>query len=131
MVCLDTTFIIDVLRGKEEMIELEKRLYNSNENLTIASPTAMEVITGALLSSKPNEEKNKVKKFLDLLNIISFSRNEAEEAGKMVANLKKTGKMIEVEDIMIGAIAKVNNQTLITKNIKHFSRIEGLNIETY
>lgn len=32
---------------------------------------------------------------------------------------------------MIAAISISNNETLITKNKKHFERIEGLKIETY
>lgn len=39
--------------------------------------------------------------------------------------------MINIEDIMLAGIALTHNESIITRNIKHFSKIEGLKIETY
>lgn len=39
--------------------------------------------------------------------------------------------MIDLEDIMIAAIAITNNEKLITRNEKHFRRIKGLEVEGY
>lgn len=39
--------------------------------------------------------------------------------------------MIDPEDAMIAGIALINNETVLTKNVEHFSRIRDLKIETY
>ena len=39
------------------------------------------------------------------------------------------GEILDLADIMIAAIVIVNNETLLTKNIKHFKRIPELIIE--
>jgi len=39
--------------------------------------------------------------------------------------------MIDIEDIMIAAIAIVNGEKILTRNSKHFKRIEGLEVEEY
>ncbi len=39
--------------------------------------------------------------------------------------------MIDPEDAMIAGIALINNESVLTKNVEHFSRIRDLKIETY
>ena len=41
--------------------------------------------------------------------------------------LKQKGKLIKEADILIAAYCLVNGYTLITRNIKDFNRIDGLN----
>jgi tRNA(fMet)-specific endonuclease VapC len=91
----------------------------------------MELIKGASLSSKQITEKQKVFKFLATLSVISLGKEEAILAGQIETELTKKGEIIETEDIMIGAIAKKHNQTILTRNLKHFNRIPDLSIETY
>ncbi len=55
----------------------------------------------------------------------------AKLAGQINAELKRTGKIIDYGDVLIAATAKYYDLRLITRNYKHFSRIEGLQIETY
>lgn len=38
-----------------------------------------------------------------------------------------TGQVIEDNDIYIAAISMVNACTLVTANVRHFGRVEGLN----
>ena len=38
---------------------------------------------------------------------------------------------IDPEDAMIAGIARTNKQRIITRNVKHFSDIEGVEIENY
>lgn len=45
--------------------------------------------------------------------------------------IENEGEIIDIEDIMIGAIAKRNNETIITRNKKHFEKIPGLKIASY
>ena len=131
MVCLDTSFLIDVLRGEKRAEEIEKRLDEGTEPVKVASPTVMELISGALLSNNPETEKQKVHQLLSYLIVLSLDKESAIIAGNTEAELTKAGEKIDVEDIMIGAIAKKGNETLLTRNKKHFEKIKGLKIESY
>ena len=131
MVCLETSFIIDVIRGEEQVSEIEKQLDKGSEAITVAAPTVMELVKGAELSNKPKSEKEKVHNFLSSLIILNLDKESAMLAGEIEAELRKKGEIIQIEDIMIGAIAKHNSETLITRNKKHFERITNLEIETY
>lgn len=44
---------------------------------------------------------------------------------------RKKGELIEDADLLIAATCIVNDLVLITNNRKHFSRIEGLDIENW
>ena len=51
-----------------------------------------------------------------------------EVAARTYANLRKKGKTIGDADIMIAAFCVVNDYTLVTANIKHFTDIDGLQL---
>ena len=131
MVCLETSFLVDILRGKEQARQLLENLEKGRDALTIASPSIMELVNGAILNPKVKNEKDKVISFLSSFSVLTFDKDSSIMAGEIEADLTRRGQDIETEDIMIGAIAKQNGEKLITKNIKHFERIKGLEVQGY
>jgi tRNA(fMet)-specific endonuclease VapC len=130
MVCLDTTFVIDFIRNDKGAVNLFEKL-KFGESITIASPSIMEVMLGVHLSFKPEKERNEIMILLSSARILPLGYNSALLAGKINAELVLSGETLSTSDIMIGAICKHNNQTLITRNKKHFEKIDGLKLETY
>jgi predicted nucleic acid-binding protein len=53
------------------------------------------------------------------------------KAGKISGKLLTRGEEIDREDCIIGATALLNDEPILTRNVDHFSRIDGLEIETY
>jgi tRNA(fMet)-specific endonuclease VapC len=47
------------------------------------------------------------------------------------ADLTALGKIIGPNDMLIAAIARANNATLVTHNVGEFSRIVGIEIEDW
>lgn len=131
MVCLDTSFIIDLLRGRDNVLGIKNQIDSSSGQINVASPSVFELIAGAELSDRINDEKAKVRRFLSSLNILNLDMESAILAGEIEASLIKRGEKIEVEDVMIAAIAMKNKESLVTRNTKHFNKIEGLRIEGY
>jgi len=132
MVCLETTFAIDLLRGvnkeaREKMQSLEK----NREIITISAPTIIELISGSILTPKIEREKDKIIEFVSSFITLNLDKDSAIKSGEIEAELTKRGEKIGIEDVMIAAIALQNNEKLITRNIKHFEKIKGLNIEDY
>jgi len=135
MVCLDSSFVIDIIKGLDEAVKREREIDLSNEEITIAAPAITEVIVGLHLNRtkkySSQEEKDKVMKLINSLLVLNLDKGSAILAGEIEAELENKGTIIDIEDIMIGAIAKHNNETLITRNKKHFEKIPGLKIESY
>ena len=135
MVCLDSSVIIDILRGREHVKEIENKFDSSQEDIFIPSPVIMEIVRGInLKETQKNLKKNEKEEVDNLLSsffILDFDKESAIKAGEIEAELLNNGEIIDLEDIMIGAIALKNNQVLITRNKKHFERIKDLQIEGY
>ena len=131
MVCLDTTFVVDLIRGKDFVNSFIDKFEQDEEAIYIATPVIMELAKGAGLGVNKVEEKKKIKSFLSSFTILDFDEESAFLAGEIDANLRSEGEIIQIEDIMIGSIALKNNETLITRNKKHFEKIKGLKIESY
>ena len=64
------------------------------------------------------------------LNVIPISV-AIEEFARQKAPLRREGKLIDDFDLLIGCTAKVSQCVLVTENLKHLERGEGLGIENW
>lgn len=130
MACLDTTFLVDLLRGKEDIRNLKDELSKTESSLAVASPSIMELWLGACQAKASEQEKEKINQLLLSLEILSLDENSAKEAGEIEAELLNKGQIIEIEDIMTAAIAKMNGEKVVTRD-GHYARIPGLKVLKY
>lgn len=54
--------------------------------------------------------------------------DEALTAGDILANLRRTGQILGIEDVLIAASAITHSFAVVTANVRHFSRIKGLTV---
>ena len=119
MYCLETSFLINFLRGDKGV---RKKFNQLNGNiLYTTSITAFELL-------KYSNDIENTKELLSRLNVLEFGMEEAEIAGELSRNMKKIGKIIESFDILIAAITIKNDLTLITSD-KHFGKVIDLKVE--
>ncbi len=131
MVCLETTFLVDILRGNEKAKSILESIDNENDIKAIATPSIMELISGAIANPKIKGEKDKVINFINSFAIFDLNKESSILAGEIEAGLSQKGETIEPEDIMIAAICIKNKETLVTRNKKHFEKIPDLKIMSY
>ncbi|MBI3260594.1 MAG: PIN domain-containing protein [Ignavibacteriae bacterium] len=130
MACLETTFLIDLLRGEKRIEKMHEELNRTETTFSIAAPSVMELWTGANLSNLPQKEKEKINELISSFVVLHLKENSAKEAGDIESELIRKGQNIEIEDIMIAAIAKVNDEKLVTRD-EHYARIPGLKMLKY
>ncbi len=130
MACLETTFLVDLLQGKKDVKELKEEIDRTENAVSVAAPSVMELWTGTLLSKIPAGEKEKINELLLSLTILPLDEKSAKESGEIEAELIKTGMTIETEDIMIAGIARANGETVVTRD-PHYARIRGLKVLKY
>lgn len=127
--CLESSFIIDLLKGLDEAINLYKEIKDAPLTITaIASVALFEILRG--------EEKNpeKIQSFDELrskLVVLAFGEREAQEASNVEKTIHQKGDTIHPLDLFIGVTAKTNEAVLITRNVKDFQKIEGLDLRSY
>jgi predicted nucleic acid-binding protein len=57
------------------------------------------------------------------MTILPFDFNCAEQAARIYKDLKQKGRLIETEDLLIGATALEHNLRLATGNVRHFGLV--------
>jgi len=121
-VCIDTDVLIDFLRGKKEAVEKIRKL---EEEFDLATTTinVFELYFGAY---KTNKEKNvkAVNDLVERMEVFGLSKKSAEIAGRMMAVLERKGMEIGIRDTMVAGIAIENDVALLTRNLKHYKRLE-------
>ena len=122
--------MIDFFRGERNAVKCAKELSENNEVMTLAAPTLLELATGTALAQS-SREKEQLSAFLSSVTVLPLDKKAALLAGELNALLITGGEVIEPMDVQIGAIAATRNERLITRNLKHFRRIPGLEIGTY
>jgi len=128
---LDTSFIIDIMENDAGAIDRKRTLTEKNESYRVSAATIFELWSGIACSRKSQEEKTKVLKALAGLNIISLNAQIAEKAGEIHGLLLKEGNAIDHIDAMLAATSLLENEAILTRNIKHFGRVRGLKVESY
>lgn len=130
MVCLETSFLIDLFRGDTQATELMERIQRSSASITITAMTVAELATGAALAESPRE-REQLMELIDEVTVLPLDTKEALKAGELTAYLIKSGELIDDFDIAIAAIALSHNESVLTRNRKHFERIPGLVVDEY
>ena len=63
-----------------------------------------------------------------------MTESASKLSGKIIADLERSGKILEFRDIFIAGIVVTNNLKFFTRNVKHFGRIKDLivkNLKNY
>ncbi len=128
---MDTDFVIDLLKNDPVAVQKLRGLNENEETLIITAMTVFELFNGISRSDKPEREKEKVVNVLERQIIFDFDKLSAEKGGEICGLLAKQGTQIGSVDCMIAGIALNKNETVLTRNIKDFSKVKGLNIESY
>ena len=131
MTCLDTDFIVDLLRRSPDAEKKLENLNSDGDKLNTTPLNASELYKGAYSASRPLEEAKKVRRLLETLDILDFSVAASETFGKLSAELTRNGRYIGDFDLLIASIALTHGEPLLARNTKHFSKIPGLALETY
>jgi predicted nucleic acid-binding protein len=123
---LDTSILVDVLRGDFDKEKLER--LEDETVLKTTSVTEMELWEGVLESKSKDEEKRKVKELLKEIESEKFTPEDGRTAGRINHDLRKSGNQVDLEDVMIASIATKRDEKVLTRNEKHFEKIEELEV---
>lgn len=65
------------------------------------------------------------------LAVVPFDVGAARAYGELRADLERAGTPVGDADMRIAAIAKANDLTVVTANLRHFERISGLSVQNW
>lgn len=129
---LDTNVLSELLRKRPSSRVLERVRDTPKEELATSSICLTELRYGAARHPQGAALWGRIsREVLPGVRILPLGVEEAERAGELLALLESDGNSIGLEDILIGATALVNGLTAVTRNVRHFNRIEGLAVESW
>lgn len=112
---LDTSLLIDVLRGRRDRQELVARLAKDGHTLATSVLNIAEVYAGM----RPHEEA-RTELFLSTLECYELTPTAARLAGTLKRQWAQKGTTLSLADSIIAAIALEQRCTLVTDNRKDF-----------
>lgn len=112
---LDTSVLIDVLRGRNRRRELLAELVRAGHSISTTTLNIAEVYAGM----RPNEEAS-TEAFLSGLGVHELNGSAARMAGKLRAMWQRKGRTLSLADTIVAAIAIEMGCTLLTDNRTDF-----------
>jgi len=129
MYLLDTDTVIYSLKGHESVAKnLREHIHDS---IKISIITLMKLYYGAYKSQRVESNLAKIKTLENSLEIVPLGLESAEVFGLYKSKLEKSGTLLDDFDLILASCALARNLTLVTNNIRHFGRIEGLKIANW
>ena len=126
---LDTNVLVDVLRNRPKGVR-ERLMEIGIDKCVVSDLTVFELYSGVASSSNPEQNKEVLENMFEKLAVIPAS-DAYWLAAQEKARLTKEGTPFEDFDLLIGCTALKYGLTLVTGNVKHMERIEGLLIQPW
>ena len=129
MYLLDTDTLIYSLKGNAG---IRKNLRNHlHDTLKVSVITLMELYYGAYKSRSIAGNLAKVVTLENVLEVLPVGRETVDVFGLLKAGLEKAGTLLDDFDLILAASALAHNLTLVTNNLRHFQRVEGLKLTNW
>src|SRR5216684_1703636 len=121
---LDTNVCIALINGKPPIVRarVQKELQAGAE-IYVSSIAVYELWYGVSKSRDVDGNARKVRSFLaGPVSVLAFDEEDAAAAGEIRANTERAGKPIGAYDLLIVGQALRRKLTLVTANVREFSR---------
>lgn len=120
---LDTTVLIDYLRGHAEVRARLHALLEEGHELAVCAVSVAEVFAGLR-----EKDRDATTRFLSTLKYFDLSFDVARVAGEYQYAFARRGRALKLTDVLIGATALAQDTSLLTNNVKDFP-LPGLRVE--
>jgi tRNA(fMet)-specific endonuclease VapC len=129
---LDTNILVYVLNARPRHLAVLDRFDREEpRDMVVSSITLAELRFGIEKSRQREISRGVLQHTLDALNVVPFDAKAAETYGSVRAGLEADGKPIGPLDTLIAAHALSLGLTLVTNNVREFSKVRRLRVENW
>ena len=125
MYLIDTDICIQFMRNEREVADFISGL----DDINISVITLSELFFGIYNSKNAEKHKKALADFLTNVSLLNVDFFIANSFGKIKAKLKNKGSFTGDFDMMNAAFALTYDLIIVTRNIKHYEKIEGIKIK--
>jgi predicted nucleic acid-binding protein len=130
----DTSFVVDFLRetSRDDPGPATALLDSlPADDLAVSLFAVCELLAGAALAQRGDEERQKVREFCATLRIAYPDDAFADQYARIVGTLKRSGRNVGAIDLLIATAAVRDGARLVTRDRKDFLDIPGLDLIPY
>lgn len=127
---LDTSVCVALINRSDEQAAA-RLLEHPPDSVRLCSVVKAELHFGAQNSARLSENLQRIEIFCRAFESLPFDDESARHYGIVRAQLRREGRPIGGNDLMIAAIAIANSHVLVTRNVREFSRVAGLEVERW
>ena len=131
MVCLDTSVLGALIRKDQAAIDGLTAEAERGGTVSTTVVNVCELYSGAYGSKNPQKELAKVQDLVSNLGLLELDAGAAKRYGELVNDATLKRAPIGDFDLIIASIALEQEEKLVTRNVKHFSRVPGLVTEQW
>jgi tRNA(fMet)-specific endonuclease VapC len=130
---LDTNACIALINGRPETVRRRFARASAGDAVVATSSVVLfELWYGVAKSERPKANAERIATFLSgPLEILDFTAEDAEPAGRVRSALEGLGKRIGAYDLLIAGQALRHKATLVTANSSQFARVRGLRLQDW
>ena len=118
---VETSVCVELLRGRAPMSSLPEA-----SDCALSVITVAELEVGICRSTRPAAQRRVVEALVEIFEVLSWDLPTTVHYGDLRVDLEKRGVVIGPLDLLIAAHARRLGATLVTANLKEFSRVGGL-----
>lgn len=122
-ILIDTSIVIEHLRKQNRRKSI---LYRIADNYALYASTIVEFELYA--GATDGQKRQDVQEILSWCTLLPFTSDTAAAAAALYRELKAANQLVEIRDIFIASTALTYTLPLMTLNVKHFDRIERLQL---
>lgn len=127
---LDTDTLSEIVKGQNIGV-LRRMAATQLGDVALSVITRGEIIYGLQIKAPKSVARQKLEKLLEAIVTLAITKEVADQYGALRARLRVQGTPIGPNDLWIAAHAKALNLILVTNNVREFSRVKHLNLESW
>ena len=127
---LDTSICVPLINRTDASLA-DRLLARAPGSICLCSVVKAELSFGAHNSARVAENLQRVERFCSAFRSLPFDDDAASHYGIIRTLLRREGRPIGTNDLMIASIALAGSIRLATRNWDEFSRVPGLEVELW
>lgn len=129
MYLLDANVVLDYFRERGKVAA--RLLAVPPGEVALPAIAAYEIWVGVMGSQNPSRRRAQYEQFLSVVPILNFDAATGRKAAEVRHAMERRGEAIGPLDTLIAGSALAHQATLVTRNIREFSRIPGLSVVSW
>jgi tRNA(fMet)-specific endonuclease VapC len=128
---LDSSFLIDLMDGRDGAVQLAEDIDRERETLRVPTVVLFELWEGAVRSHRSGEERRKIDDLTQSYDLATFEASDAKAAAELIVSLSRKGNPLGTIDCLVAGMASARSEILVTGDRKLARILSGMKVRTY